>query len=108
MGGIGDMAKEPAKTVGIVVGLVVAAVALLVAFGISITDDQKNAIIGFVIALAAVGPIVSGFITRGKVYAPETVKRIEDDKLQEGKQIGRQLAAGQNPIRGSGRFGSPS
>jgi hypothetical protein len=62
------MDREPA----LIVGLVTAAIALGVAFGAPITEDQKNAIIGFTVALIPVFVIV-----RQLVFAPATVERIE-------------------------------
>ena len=67
------IADEPAATRGIVTAVVSAAVALLVAFGLDITDEQTAAIIAFV---AVVAPLVATLLTRGKVtpvdpYVPE-------------------------------------
>lgn len=52
---------EPAITIGGVSAGIAAIIALLVAFGIPITEDQQIAILGVV---AAVGPIVTAIITR--------------------------------------------
>jgi len=56
--------KEPAITIGTISAAVAAVLALLVAFGIPVTDDQQTAILGVV---AALGPIVTGLIVRRKV-----------------------------------------
>lgn len=53
-------AREPAR----VVGLVVAALALLVAFGLPITGEQREAIVGVTIAILA---ILGAEITRSRV-----------------------------------------
>ena len=58
------MKKEPAITIGTISAAVAAVLALLVAFGIPVTDDQQTAILGVV---AALGPIVTGLIVRRKV-----------------------------------------
>jgi len=58
------MKREPAITVGTISAAVAAVLALLVAFGIPVTDDQQTAILGVV---AALGPIVTGLIVRRKV-----------------------------------------
>lgn len=58
------MNTEPAITIGSVLTLVGAAIALLVAFGVDITDDQQKAILAFV---AAAGPLATGLLIRGKV-----------------------------------------
>lgn len=56
--------SEPALTTGTITSLVAAAVALVVAFGLSLDDKQVIAITGFV---AVVAPLVSGFVTRRQV-----------------------------------------
>lgn len=57
-------ANEPAVTVAGITAAVSALIALGIAFGLPITDDQTAAILGVV---AVVGPLVVGFVTRGKV-----------------------------------------
>lgn len=58
------MKNEPAVTVASITAVVTALLALLTAFGLSLSQDQTAAILGVVAVLA---PLVSGFITRGKV-----------------------------------------
>lgn len=58
------MKKEPAITIGTISAAVAAVLALLVAFGIPVTEEQQTAILGVV---AALGPIVTGLIVRRKV-----------------------------------------
>lgn len=58
------MTNEPAVTIGAVSALVASAIALLVAFGVDITPDQRAAILAFV---AAVGPLASALLIRRKV-----------------------------------------
>jgi hypothetical protein len=58
------MKKEPAITVGSITALVVAVLALAASFGLHLSDEQRNAIVG---VLAVVGPIVAGYVTRSKV-----------------------------------------
>lgn len=55
------MSKEPAITIGTISAAVGAVIALLVAFGVPLTEDQQIAILGVV---AALGPIVAAVITR--------------------------------------------
>ena len=55
------MSKEPAITIGSISAGVSAVIALLVAFGVPLTEDQQTAILGVV---AAAGPIVAAVITR--------------------------------------------
>lgn len=58
------MKTEPALTVGAITAAVSAILALLVAFGLDLSDDQTAAILGVVAVLA---PLVATAITRGKV-----------------------------------------
>ncbi len=58
------MTTEPAVTIGTVTALVSAVLALLVTFGVDISDDQQNAILALVGVLA---PIVAGVLIRRKV-----------------------------------------
>ena len=55
------MKDEPAITIGTISAAVSAIIALLVAFGVPLTEDQQIAILGVV---AALGPIVAAVITR--------------------------------------------
>lgn len=63
------MSTEPALTIGSFTALAAAAITLLVAFGVTITEDQQTAILGFV---AVAGPILTGFLTRRKVTPVES------------------------------------
>lgn len=58
------MANEPAVMIGLVTAIVSAALAALVAFGITVTQAQAAALVGLV---AAVGSLVQAIWTRGKV-----------------------------------------
>lgn len=58
------MKSEPAITVASITAVVAAVIGLLVAFGIDLSDDQQKAILALV---AVAGPVVAGFVTRGKV-----------------------------------------
>ncbi|HCS2945681.1 TPA: hypothetical protein OQU49_004275 [Shigella flexneri] len=55
------MSKEPAITIGSISAGVGAVIALCVAFGVPLTEDQQIAILGVV---AAMGPIIAAVITR--------------------------------------------
>ncbi len=65
------MRNEPVLSA--VTGLVVASVALLVAFGVEVTDEQKLAIVGFVAALYAVAVLIRSRVT--PTVTRESVKR---------------------------------
>lgn len=58
------MKTEPAVTVGSIGAAVAAVLALLIAFGLPISDGQQTAILGVVAVLA---PFVVGVLTRAKV-----------------------------------------
>lgn len=67
---------EPARLIGGIVAAVAAVVGLLVAFGVPVTDDQKEAIL---LVVSTVGPLVAGLVIRERVYAPATVKQLVVD-----------------------------
>ena len=63
------MKNEPLLSVGAIVTLVTAVIALLVQFGIPISDGQADAITGIVIAA---WPVVIVLWARSKVVSPAT------------------------------------
>lgn len=65
--------KEPLLPVAAISAFVVSAIALGVAYGLNISDDQQAAILGF-IAPAAV--IVTVIWSRLRVFAPRTVRQL--------------------------------
>lgn len=65
--------SEPALTVGTITAAVTAVLALIVAFGLNLTAGQSAAILGVV---AVIAPLVSAYVTRGKVYSPASVFRM--------------------------------
>jgi cadmium resistance protein CadD (predicted permease) len=66
------MRNQPLLTAGVIGSVVVALINLLFAFGVPITPEQSQAIIGFV---GVIAPIAVALIGRQFVYGPETVKR---------------------------------
>jgi hypothetical protein len=63
------MESEPAITIAGIVSLIGAVIALLVAFGIDVTETQRDAIL----AVATIGlPIAAGLLIRRKVFSPAT------------------------------------
>lgn len=58
------MDREPLVSTGVATAAVTAILTLLVAFGLSITDDQQSAILGVV---AVLGPLVAVAFARNKV-----------------------------------------
>jgi hypothetical protein len=75
------MAKEPAVIVSTITAGVTAIIALFVAFGLDITDQQQNAILG-VVAVAA--PVIAGYIIRGNVYSLKSSQEIANDAAVTG------------------------
>lgn len=61
---------EPLITVGTVTAFVTALVALFVSFGLHVSEDRQNAILG-VIAVAV--PLITAVWGRAKVWSPRTV-----------------------------------
>ncbi|SCL21527.1 hypothetical protein [Micromonospora inyonensis] len=68
-----SQSTEPLWTVGGITAAVTATLALLVAFGLEVTDEQETAILGVV---AVVAPLIVTAVARGRVYAPATVARL--------------------------------
>ena len=63
--------RQPAGVIGglttAVVGVVAATIILLNAFGVEVTDTQRDAIIGLVVAIFTAAPLVAGLLIRRKV-----------------------------------------
>jgi hypothetical protein len=73
--------REPAMKVAGYTAIGTFATALigtLVAFGVDMSPVQQAAVLGLVGAALAVAPLVSGWFTRGEVYAPATVAVMKD------------------------------
>jgi hypothetical protein len=67
---------------------VTALLALLVAFGVPIAEEQKAAILGII---AAVFALVQAEVTRAAVYSPATVEEIDadaDDAIEASYRFG--------------------
>ena len=77
------MQKEPAITVATVTAFVTAVIGLLVAFGLDISTEQRDAILGVIgpafVVILALGPIVRQF-----VFSPATVEKIAADQYAAG------------------------
>ena len=58
------MKYEPLISVSSIVAAATAVIALLVAFGVPLTEDQKVAILGLV---GVIAPVIVALVTRGKV-----------------------------------------
>lgn len=77
------MRTEPVITVGGIGAAAAAILALLVSFGIPVSDDQQNAILGVVAVLA---PLVVAYVARRYVTAnSNVVERAEDGDVLAGE-----------------------
>lgn len=88
--------SEPAITTGMVTGLVAALIVALVAFGVPVTDDQREAVLALI---AAGGPIVAALFIRGKVTPNAKVAAVVEpesglfvagpavDGIRDGKRV---------------------
>jgi len=79
--------REPAAVAASIVAGVTAVIALVVAFGVPLTDEQRTAILG-VAAVAA--PIIAAALTRPKVTPNAKV----DTYVEDGKRV----AGEANPV----------
>lgn len=68
----GAMKEEPALSVGSITAAVTAVIALLVAYGFDISDQQQTAILGVVAVLA---PVIAAAVTRSKVYSEASTQK---------------------------------
>lgn len=68
-----DAPAEPLISVGTVTTLAAAVLALLVAFGVHMSDDTRATILTLIGVLA---PIVVTVVGRSKVFSPKTVRSL--------------------------------
>lgn len=80
------MQKEPAVTVATITAFVTAIIGLLVAFGLNISQEQQDAVLGVIgpsfVVILALGPIVRQFVS-----SPETVKQEKLEAFHEGVEV---------------------
>lgn len=71
--------REPARIGAAIISLITTLMALLVAFGVDITNAQQEAILGFVAAVVAIAApfVVNEWYVRRKV-TPTAAPRMED------------------------------
>ena len=72
---------EPALSTGSITAAVTAILALLVAYGFDISQEQQVAILGVV---AVIAPIVVAVITRSQVFSPASTARIANEAAVTG------------------------
>lgn len=77
---------EPVFNAGVIVALVEAVLAALVAFGVTVTPEQHDAVLGLCAAiLAVVPPIVAAVWSRARVTPNvSVVERVEDGAVVAG------------------------
>ncbi len=68
-----DAPAEPLWSVGTIVAVGTALLAVLVSFGLPVDDDQQAKLLGLLLVAA---PLVVAGIGRLKVWSPKTVNRI--------------------------------
>lgn len=88
--------REPALTIGTVTGAIAAVIALLVAYGVDVSEEQQNAILAFIPPLFAI-IVAASAIIRGFVFAPRTVERLEGEAYVEGESNRPLTPAGSPP-----------
>lgn len=75
------MKTEPAAIIGGITAFVTAVLALLVAYGVDISQTQQTAILGLV---AVVAPLIAALAIRFKVWSPASVQEVKRDAYRAG------------------------
>lgn len=75
------MKSEALITVGSISAFVAACIVLARSFGVPLSDDQGNALLGFV---AVVAPLVVAFIGRGLVFSQSTTQDLVEHAAVTG------------------------
>lgn len=73
---------EPAALVGTITAFVAALISLLVAFGLDLTPEQRDALLGLTAVLA---PIIAAIVIRSKVWSPASTQAVADQAAQSGR-----------------------
>lgn len=76
------MNQEPARIIASITAAVTAVIALLVAYGLDISQEQQAAILGVV---AVVAPLIAGIIIRNNVYSPQSTQDVAERAAVTGK-----------------------
>jgi len=77
-----NLEREPAQIIGYVTAAVAAVISLLIAYGIDISDDQRQAWMAVTSILA---PAIAGVIIRFNVWSPAHTQEVADKAAQTGK-----------------------
>jgi hypothetical protein len=75
--------SEPASLISIITAFLVAVIGLGAAFGLDISEEQRNAVIAVVAPAAGVIALL-GPIIRQYVFAPDTVEGVNDKAYAKG------------------------
>lgn len=81
----GAMQTEPAGMVATITGAVTAVIALLVAYGFDISNEQQVALLGVV---AVIAPVIAGIVTRSKVASPASAIEAVNEAAVTGDAVG--------------------
>lgn len=76
------MTGDPSALWGSIGAAVGATITLLVAFGIDLTPEQTEALLGFV---ATVGPLVTALLIRRKAWKPSSVRELVELAVARGE-----------------------
>lgn len=87
------LTREPA----LIIGFVVAGIAVLSAFGFVITEEQGAAVVAFVWAFIA---LVGSLLTRESVYSPATHMKELEIEYRAGRAEEREGVEGQYRLHG--------
>lgn len=74
------MNTEPSAIIGTITAFVAAAIALVTAYGLDMSDAQRDAVLGMTAVLA---PLIAALIIRSKVFAPATVDRLANGRAPD-------------------------
>lgn len=83
------MESEASRITGVIVSLVAAVIALVVAFGVPLTPDQRTAILS---ACAVVAPLIAMAIIRSHVYSQKTTERLVAQAIEMPTQTPAEAA----------------
>jgi hypothetical protein len=84
------MNREPLLTIGTITSVLAAALALIVAFGVPLTDGQVQALLGLAAALA---PVAVALFARSRVTPAPRGRRRAPRKRTAGQQPEREPAS---------------
>lgn len=72
---------DPSAFWGVVIAVIEALLTLLVAFGLDLSPEQRDAVVKLAIALGPVVPLVTAYLIRRRAYSPPEVRRLLDTQV---------------------------